>query len=152
MIKRIALIALLLLAVGQFFQPDRSVPASEPTTDLLVMTDAPADIRALVQGACYDCHSYNTTYPFYAHITPINWWLQDHINDGRKHMNFSRWDTYATNKHASELGEVIEEGEMPPGNYALIHSHAKLTPAQQAQLTAWFEGVTGKRERKDEED
>jgi hypothetical protein len=136
--KRILYILLAIAVVAQFFQPDRSVPTSAPANDMLVMTQAPEEIKTLVQGACYDCHSYNSTYPWYASITPVNFWLQDHIVEGRGKMNFSRWNEATAQEHAHECGEEIEEGEMPPGNYAFVHGHAKLNAEQKSTLVAWF--------------
>lgn len=138
MIKRILLIVLGLFLVAQFAQPDRSVPAVDPAQDMLQATGAPADIRQMVIGACYDCHSYRTEYPMWAYITPINFWIQDHINEGREKVNYSRWDIYAGNEEAAESGESMAEGEMPPPNYARMHGHAELTAAQKQQLIAWF--------------
>ena len=137
--KRILYILLAIAVVAQFFQPDRSVPVVDPAHDMLVMTQAPQDIRTLVEGACYDCHSYSSTYPWYASITPVNYWLQDHINEGREKMNFSRWNEPAAQEHAHECGEELEKGAMPPSNYAFIHGHAKLTPEQRTQLAGWFD-------------
>jgi len=136
--KRILLIVLAIGVVAQFFQPDRSVPPIVMANDMLVMTQAPDEIRTLVQGACYDCHSDQSTYPWYASITPINFWLQDHINEGREKMNFSRWNEPSSQEAAYECAEVVQEGEMPPGNYAFIHGHAQLTDAQREQLVTWF--------------
>ncbi|MBL7980999.1 MAG: heme-binding domain-containing protein [Flavobacteriales bacterium] len=143
MFKRILLALLVLFLLAQFLRPDRSVPAFNDSTDLLAMTNAPDDIRAMLTGACYDCHSYQSTYPWYAAITPVNYWLQDHINEARHEMNFSRWDTYATSKHAPDCSEEVLEGEMPPGNYRFMHAHAQLTPEQQKRLAGWFQQVTG---------
>ena len=136
--KRILLIVLTIGVVAQFFQPDRSVPPIVPANDMLAMTQAPNEIRTLVQGACYDCHSDNSTYPWYASVIPLNFWLQDHINEGREKMNFSRWNEPSSQEEAYECAEVVQEGEMPPGNYAFIHGHAQLTDAQRAQLVTWF--------------
>lgn len=143
MIQRILLILLLLFAAAQFFRPDRSVPAHDARTDLFSMTTASPDIQAWVKGACYDCHSYETDDPWYANITPINWWLQDHINEGREALNFSRWDLYRDSKHAAESGEEMAEGEMPPKNYTWMHDHAQLTPAQHDAVMAWFNALPG---------
>jgi uncharacterized membrane protein len=137
--KRILYILLAIAVVAQFFQPDRSVPVVDPANDMLVMTQAPHDIRTLVEGACYDCHSYRSTYPWYASITPVNYWLQDHIDEGRGKMNFSRWNDPASQKEADECGEVLREEEMPPKNYAFIHGHAQLTAEQRTQLAGWFD-------------
>lgn len=84
MLKRVLYILLGLLAVAQFFQPDRSAPEAEPARDMLAMTNAPQDIRELVIGACYECHSYTTDYPWYAYIAPMSYLVQDHINEGAR--------------------------------------------------------------------
>jgi uncharacterized membrane protein len=146
--KRILYILLAIAVVAQFFQPDRSVPATSPANDMLEMTQAPIEIRDLVQGACYDCHSDRTTYPWYASITPVNFWLQDHINGGRSKMNFSRWNDPTSQEEAYECGEVLREGEMPPKNYAFIHGHAQLTPDQRTQLAVWFDANMSAKEDK----
>ncbi|MBK9177452.1 MAG: heme-binding domain-containing protein [Flavobacteriales bacterium] len=137
--KRIALILIALFALAQLIQPDRSVPAPAPANDMLTLTQAPPDIRVLVEGACYDCHSDKSTYPWYAYVTPMNFWLQSHINEGREKMNFSRWNDPASREEAYECGEVLREGEMPPKNYAFIHGHAQLTDAQRGRLVDWFD-------------
>ena len=138
MIKRILLIAFGILLLAQLAQPDRSVPAVDPANDMLQVTGAPADIQQMVIGACYDCHSDKTEYPVWAYITPMNFWIQSHINEGREVVNYSRWNTYAGNEEAAESGESIAEGEMPPPNYAGMHGHAKLSDAQKQQLIGWF--------------
>jgi uncharacterized membrane protein len=146
--KRILYILLAIAVAAQFFQPDRSVPMVVPANDMLVMTQAPEEIHTLVQGACYDCHSYQSTYPWYASITPVNYWLQDHINEGREKMNFSRWNEPTAQEHAHECGEELEKGAMPPSNYAFIHGHAQLTPEQRTQLAGWFDvNMPAKREK-----
>jgi len=148
--KRILLILLVIALVAQFFQPDRSVPATDPANDMLVMTNAPDEIKTLVTGACYDCHSHNTSYPVWAYITPINFIIQDHINEGREKLNFSRWNEPASQKEAHECGGMIAEGEMPPGNYAPMHGHAQLTEAQRGQLVDWFIANMPKKKQKSE--
>ncbi|HRD52096.1 MAG TPA: heme-binding domain-containing protein [Flavobacteriales bacterium] len=143
MLKRILLVLLAAFVVAQFIRPDRTVPAIDPTKDMLTMTGAPPEVRQLVVGACYDCHSYTTTYPWYAAITPVNYIMQDHINEGREHLNFSLWDTYATDKHAGEAGKVLQDGEMPPGYYRLMHGHGRMSDADKQKLVAWFNANLG---------
>ncbi|MFZ1687683.1 MAG: heme-binding domain-containing protein [Flavobacteriales bacterium] len=143
MLKRILLIVLCIFLLAQLAQPDRSAPAVVPSQDMLAVTGAPADIKQMIIGACYDCHSYQTQYPVWAYITPMNFWIQSHINEARGTVNFSRWDLYAGNEEAGESGESIAEGEMPPSNYAAMHGHAELTDAQKLQLIAWFDANTG---------
>lgn len=136
--RRILYIVLAIALMAQFFQPDRSAPPIDPANDMLVMTGASDDIKAMVHAACYDCHSDNTTYPWYSYVTPVNFWLQDHINEGREKMNFSRWNMQASKKHAHECGEEIREGEMPLDSYTWVHGEARLNAAQRNALASWF--------------
>ncbi len=71
----------------------------------------------------------------------MSWWLKDHIDDGRHHLNFSVWGTYTAKKADHKLGEcieMVEEGEMPMTSHTLMHPEAKLTTAEKAKLVAWF--------------
>lgn len=150
--KHILFVAVVVFLLAQLAQPDRSVPYADPSQDMLEITAAPGSIKTLVTGACYDCHSNTTNYPWYANITPVNFWLQHHIDEGREVLNFSRWDQYANTEAATESGESIAEGEMPPQNYAFIHGHGKLTPVQREELTAWFDTNLGQGEHGDEQE
>ncbi|MBK9288300.1 MAG: heme-binding domain-containing protein [Flavobacteriales bacterium] len=143
MIKRILLTLLVLVLLAQLFRPDRSVPVVDPAHDLLTMKAAPPDVQALVVGACYDCHSYKTAYPWYVHITPVNFIMQDHINEGREVLNFSTWPTSMNTEAASESVETMQEGEMPPNYYRFMHAHGDLSAAQQAQVISWFNTSVG---------
>lgn len=143
MTRRVLLILLGLFFVAQFIQPDRRVQPPDPARDLLVMTQAPEHIRTLVTDACYDCHSDHTAYPFWTYITPVNFWVQHHVEEAREELNFSRWDLFAGTHEASESGEHIAGGEMPLPSYAWLHPSARLTDAQRAELTAWFDAHTG---------
>lgn len=143
MIKRSLLVLLGLILLAQFIQPDKSVPAIDPTTDLLEMTAASPAIRAMVVGACYDCHSYQTMYPWYGSVTPVNFIMLGHINEGREVLNFSVWDQFAGSEAAGENGETIAEGEMPPGYYTRMHDHGRLTKSQKQELIAWFDQMAG---------
>lgn len=147
--RRILTIVAVVLVLAQLAQPDRSVPPVDLSQDMLEITAAPTPIKTLVSGACYDCHSNTTNYPWYAYITPVNFWLQHHINEGREELNFSRWDRYANSEAAAELSESIAEGEMPPKNYSFIHGHGKLTTAQREELIAWFDANLGNKAQDD---
>jgi hypothetical protein len=143
MFKRLALVLLVVFVLAQFVRPDRSVPPVDPATDMLAMTQAPDDIAVLVRAACYDCHSYGSVYPWYVAVTPVNWFMQSHINEARGHLNFSRWDEDGGTKDARQCGKLITEGEMPLWSYTLMHPEARLSATQQQRLASWFDGVTG---------
>lgn len=91
-----------------------------------------------------DCHSNATIYPWYANVVPVNYFLDNHIKEGREHLNFSEWKSYPLEdqKHASkEIVEVVEEKEMPMLFYWLIHWNAKLTDAERETLVAYFKAI-----------
>lgn len=144
-IRRILLALVVIFLMAQFLRPDRSVPAHDPATDLLVMTAAPPEIASMVRNACYDCHSYETEYPWYVAITPINWFMQDHIDHARGHLNFSRWDEDGGSKDAGKCGKLIRKDEMPLSSYTPLHPEARLSPKQKETLAAWFDQVSGAR-------
>lgn len=141
--RKFLLISIAVAAAVQFIQPDRSVPAHNVSTDMLAGTNAPENIRQLVHTACYDCHSYETTYPFWSRITPVNFWIQDHVDEAREELNFSRWDLSAGSKEAGKCGEEVEEGEMPLPSYTWMHADARSSNADRAALVTWFNTTLG---------
>ena len=139
MLRNTLLLIAIVLLLAQFVQPSRATPKTDPKADLFVLRPAPADMQELVVGACYDCHSYRTEHPWYAYITPVNFLLQNNIEEGREALNFSRWDLYWDSEHASKCREEIAEGEMPPREYSFMHDHARLTAVERERMIAWFD-------------
>jgi len=138
----IGLIAFLVLI--QFVRVDKTNPPVEIQNDFITLTNAPEEIVSLLKTACYDCHSNETTYPWYFNIAPISWWAKEHVNDGRKHLNYSIWGTYKKERQDHKLEEMyseVEEGEMPLSSYTIMHGEAKLTPEQKTALTEWLKTV-----------
>lgn len=128
----------------QLFEPDRAVPEYPIAKDFIQVTKPPAQVADLLQSTCYDCHSYKTTYPWYANIEPVSWWLQDHINEGREELNFSLWKDYTVKRADHKLEEAIEkveEGDMPLPSYTWVHSDARLSDEQRTILTDWFSSL-----------
>jgi hypothetical protein len=119
---------------------------SEPVTDsdITLALNVDQEISSMLKGACYDCHSNQPSYPWYASIAPINWWIGDHIEEGRDELNFSLWSTFSAKKRdhkLEELIEMIEEREMPLPNYVRLHKEADLSDEQIAALVKWAKSV-----------
>ena len=133
------------LVLIQFFRPEKNLSAATPgPQDLIVMHQPPAEVRDVLQRACYDCHSDHTRYPWYAEIQPVGWWLANHVTEGKEHLNFSTFGGYSLKRQEHKLDEVIEmvrEKEMPLASYKLTHADARLTDAEIQTLTAWAEQV-----------
>ena len=132
--KRILFILGGALVVMQFFQIDRSNP---PSKDPLA---GPEQVKAVLERACYDCHSNETRWPWYAYVAPMSWLVGDHVTEGRSELNFSDWRAMSAKDRAEMREEVYEEaaeGNMPPSDYLLLHSDAALSADDLAILRDW---------------
>jgi Haem-binding domain len=139
-LKKFFLFLLVAFVVLQFFRPKKNVSDTISANDITTKYAVPADVMASLQSSCYDCHSNNTKYPWYSHIQPVAWWLSDHIEDGKKHFNFSEFAAYRIGKQYRKLEEIngeIEEGAMPLSSYTLIHGDAKLSADQKTSIANW---------------
>jgi hypothetical protein len=138
---KIAVIAVVvILIVAQFVRPDRTNPPVDPAATLYAATEVPADVKSILDRSCSDCHSNQTTYPWYSQVTPVNWWLADHIAEGRRELNVSEYNTYQPRKKAKKLEEICEQvktGEMPLPSYTIIHRDAALTQSDIETLCNW---------------
>ena len=130
----------IVIIIIQFFQIDKSEIDFDRSKDLLVNENVPSEVKQILKQACYDCHSYETTYPWYTNIAPFSWWIGEHIEEGREHLNFSEWANFSVKKKKHKLDELLEEvgeGEMPLASYTWAHSEARLTAEQKEALLTW---------------
>jgi uncharacterized membrane protein len=135
---KLALGALVLLAAAQAVPVRRDNPPVE--ADL----QAPAQVKAILKRACYDCHSHETVWPLQAYVAPLSWLVAHDVKEGREELNFSRWDGEEPRraaKRARKMAQEIEEHEMPPWLYLLAHPGARLTEADRALISTWADGL-----------
>lgn len=150
--KIILLVVILILAAIQFIPHERELVTINTAHDF--RTDN-TELKNILRKACYDCHSFETNYPWYANVVPVNYWLNNHINEGREHLNFSEWNAYPAGdqKHsAKEIVEVVEEKEMPMLSYWIVHWDAKLTDAERKVIIDAFGGSGAHDEEEDDDD
>lgn len=130
-----------LIAVLQLTNPALTNPPVIPGHNLMATNAPPPQIAKMLQGACYDCHSNKTKWPWYSHVAPVSWWVTGHVHDARRKLNFSDWP------HGDALREVqrwrhvrgqIKSGDMPLWSYTLMHPAARLTTKQRQQLVDWI--------------
>lgn len=103
------------------------------------------EAEQLAQAACFDCHSNETVWPAYASIAPISWLIQRDVVEGRQKLNFSDWGRGEEMEEPEELLEAVEEGEMPPASYLLLHPEARLSEAEKGQLLNGLRELAGGR-------
>ena len=144
MIKKITKILFLIIAavliIVQFFRIDKSAPAVVQAETLEAAVSVPPDVSLILGRSCNDCHSNTTVYPWYSNIQPAAWFLKSHIDDGRRHLNFSVFNTYTPKKKAHKLEEICEQvgaKEMPLPSYLWIHRDAALKDTEAKALSDW---------------
>ncbi|QTE21981.1 heme-binding domain-containing protein [Polaribacter cellanae] len=143
-LKKVLLVLLVLFVIAQFFGPEKNDGDLASLEPFLMETYPPADVKEILKTTCFDCHSNKTIYPWYDKITPVNYWLADHIKDGKKHLNFSTWNEYSMKRKEhkmDELHEEVEEREMPLNSYTWTHANANLTQEQIDAVVAWGKRV-----------
>lgn len=139
--KNLLKVLLVVFIILQFFRIDKTNPTVDKNMDFLTIKKTPENVATLIKSACYDCHSNETIYPWYSNIQPFGWFLKDHIDEGRRELNFSNFATYEPARQARKLNKAakeVKEGEMPLESYILIHKDAKLTPQQKELLVTYF--------------
>jgi hypothetical protein len=105
---------------------------------------APAGVHDLLRRACYDCHSNETRWPWYSGVFPLSWLIHRDVVQGRQRLNFSDWGDYAedpgTKSHKlDEIAKAIDEQNMGPWYYRLLHPDARLDGPERAALIAWVQ-------------
>ena len=135
------LTVLLLLFIGiQFIDVKKNISQDRSANAIENYEEVPAKALSILKTSCYDCHSNNTIYPSYSKVQPVKWWLADHVNSGKRHLNFDEFNSYSREKKLEKLDEIIEtikEGEMPLASYTVIHQDAKLSASDISEIEKW---------------
>jgi len=144
-LRNISLAAAALLALFLLIQ---LVPYGRNHTNPPVQSEPNWDspgTRALAERACFDCHSNETDWSrWYESIAPASWLVQRDVDEGRQHLNFSEWDHGGRPREIDEVWEVVARDSMPPLQYLLLHSEAKITQAERDQLIEGFRNSLSK--------
>jgi hypothetical protein len=137
LIKIIAMVLLVVFVGIQLIPAKLNQSELEFDSDFLRTNDTPENIGQLLRISCYDCHSNNTVYPWYNKVQPVTWFLEDHIKEGKKELNFNEWKKYSDRKKNSKLKSIISQirdDKMPLSSYTLIHRKAVLSNSEKELL------------------
>jgi len=128
-------IGLALLALVLLFGLIQLVPYSHNHTNPPVQKEPPWDslqTQELASRACYDCHSNESTWPWYSNVAPVSWLIQHDVEEGRHALNLSEWGLHEV--EADEVPESVHRGDMPPWYYVVLHPQARLSQTEQEAL------------------
>lgn len=138
--KVLLIIAGFLLGI-QIFLVDKDFENVPIDNDYIVYNKMPQEVAVILKNACYDCHSYQTRYPWYANVAPTSWVIANNIHNGRAAMNFSKWKQYYTIdafKLEQKSAIAVEVKKMPIPSYYWFGDRPEMTDAERALLVHWF--------------
>jgi hypothetical protein len=144
MIKKILLFLLLVLVVIQFIHPKKNKAEGAQPNYIGNKFAIPADVKTILTKACNDCHSNNTRYPWYAKLQPVHWWLNDHIKEGKKGINYDEYINKSLRYQFHKMEETIEmvkDGQMPLKSYTWTHKDARLTEQEKNAVIGWANSI-----------
>lgn len=128
------------LLVAQLVPVRHDNPASDRSKSFYTTERAPLDVEHIVRRSCNDCHSNETSWPWYSYVAPVSWIVAHDVHEARGKMNFSEWGNYTGKKRDHELEEICNElleGDMPDSKYMLIHHSARVTEQEREAICAW---------------
>lgn len=133
--KRALLIIVAIFIIMQFFQIEKENKEVNKNLEI----KAPDNIMTMLKNACYDCHSYETKWPWYSNISPFSLMIDTHVKDGRRALNFSIWEEYSEKEKKKQMKEIFRTAyaSMPLSSYIRFHKEADLTKEQRSQIRDW---------------
>jgi len=144
LVKRIGVVLLVLVFLIQFIRPAKNRGLVTGKTEIGRIYNIPLPVKGILQKACYDCHSNHTRYPWYAELQPVAWFLEKHIREGKRDLNFSEFGAYSDRRKVSKLKAIaaqIRDGEMPLRSYTWLHPEARLTGIEKSKIIQWIDAV-----------
>jgi hypothetical protein len=133
-------LAAVALAGAQLKRPVPTNPPTDAARALEAHVRVPPDVAATLDRACGDCHSHRTRWPWYSHVAPASWLVVEHVDHGRRHLNFSDWTAGGGERGKDPLPAIcqqVKEGHMPLPSYLWLHPRARLSPAEVEALCRW---------------
>jgi len=142
--KTIGWIVLIVLVIIQFFHPAKNITPGDQPNAIAKAFPVPPDVKIILHKACMDCHSNNTRYPWYNNIQPVAWWLANHVNDGKKELNFDEYIIKRPRfqyRRMEQTIDLVKKEEMPLDSYTWMHKDAILTQEEKTKLFDWAQSV-----------
>lgn len=140
--KRVGIAVLVLLLASQLVPMNRHNPGVDPSKTIYVTEKVPPKVKAVLERSCKNCHSSETSWPWYSYVAPASWIIAHDVHQARKEMNFSEWGSYSAKRKGEKLEEICEQltnGDMPDPKYALVHRNARITPEERGAVCQWTE-------------
>ena len=129
-----------LFVIAQFIRPAKTNPAIDQSQALESHLQVDPKVAAILNRSCVDCHSNKTRWPWYSNVAPVSWFVIDHVNHGRSHMNFSEWGSYDKEQQRDLLRDIcgeVKRGTMPLSSYTPLHPGSEVSGQDMAAICDW---------------
>jgi len=130
------LLIILAVFIGLQFIPAK---IKNPQTDPTLEISAEPEVMAIFKRSCYDCHSNSSNIPWYQSVAPASFFVKNHVDLGRKWLNFSTWENYTDEEKDKRLKGIFRTvyAAMPLSSYVLLHKEAELTKEEIQRIRDW---------------
>ncbi len=116
------------------------IPVTKTNPPVTAEIKATTEMMSILVKSCYDCHSNQTSWPWYSRIAPVSWLISRHVEEGREHVNFSEWENLTPIQQENGKQEILKEimnDNMPLKSYTWIHKHSVLTNENKQLIQLW---------------
>ncbi len=141
MIGWLAVLVVAIVLVIQFIPVERNVSTVPPGQSFERTEKVPANVATILKVSCYDCHSNNTSYPWYSELQPGAYFMAQHIKEGKEELNFDEFNDYSKRRKKAKIKSIIsqiEKDEMPLKSYRMMHGNARLSADKKKELLDFF--------------
>jgi cbb3-type cytochrome oxidase cytochrome c subunit len=135
--RRLRILTVLIAAVAGVFAVMQLIRPSLENPPVTAEIQAPEDVKAVLRGSCYNCHSNETKLAWFDEFAPPYWLVAHDVTEARRHLNFSEIAKLPAAQQRAFLFEavnMIQLGAMPLPAYLKAHPGAAVTPEQLAVL------------------
>jgi Haem-binding domain len=130
----------LVVAISAFVHPFGKVKAQNYDKPLFAGAQIDLEVLQIFERSCQNCHSERTEWPWYSYIAPIGWFIEKDVQQGRDHMDFSRWDEYDRGSQRdilTRMSAVLRSRQMPLPRYLILHPSSKLSEGEITMIDEW---------------
>jgi Haem-binding domain len=139
-VKWIFVIGVCLFVVIQFVRPARTNPPVDESQTIFARTQMTPQVAAIFNRSCVDCHSHKTVWPWYTNVSPVSWFIVNHVNTGRSLLNLSEWGRLDRDRQDRKLRQIcdeVQDGAMPLSTYTPLHPGSSLSDQDKKTLCDW---------------
>jgi len=140
--RKSALGILIVVIAIQFVRPDLNQSDQEQRMAVMTALNMPDSVFSIFRTSCFDCHSNNTSYPWYSYVQPVGWLIEKDITDGKDMLNFSELRSLSPRRQVSKWNNIknrIQDGTMPLSQYLFMHPEARLSDREKERAVAWIQ-------------